>query len=181
MRSTLRIAWVVIISAAVCWATGCGGVASIANPGARAPGGENSAAYLDRISSQANVSENDALRGILMLLDGDDKAQTFAQRVEILRGRSIVAQRWNCDASRPITRGRLAYMIYQSCNMPGGVILTLAGPTQRYCLRELQWRQMMRTGLGQTPVAGMEFVSVLTRADAYIRTGKVPDKLGDTE
>ncbi len=181
MRSILQIAWVAAISAAVCWAAGCQGVADIAGPDAIVPRGENSAAYLDRISSQANVSENDALRGILLLLDGDDKAETFAQRVEILQGRSIVAQRWNHDASRPITRARLAYMIYQSCDMPGGVILTLTGPTQRYCLRELQWREMMRSGLGATPIAGMEFVSVLTRADTYIHTGKVPNKLGDTE
>ena len=39
--------------------------------------GENSAAFLDRISSQDHVSENDAMRGILMVLAGQDTAATL--------------------------------------------------------------------------------------------------------
>lgn len=142
---------------------------------------ENSAAFLDRISSQDRVSENDATRGILMVLEGRDTAQTFKQRVQTLRNKGIVRAGADLEAGRSITRGRFAYMIYQACGMPGGVILRLAGPSERYCLRELQYRNMMREGFAQTPVNGMEFVQALTKADVYKRTGKVPDRAGQIE
>lgn len=168
--------------------TGVGGVVGCRPPEGTITGGqvtlapdENSAAFLDRISSQDRVSENDAMRGILMVLEGRDAAQTFKQRVETLRNKRIVPVGADLEAGRSITRGTLAYMIYQACKIPGGVILRLAGPSQRYCLRELQYRSMMREGFAQTPVNGMEFVETLTRADVYRRTGKISDRAGQIE
>ncbi|GAG43118.1 unnamed protein product, partial [marine sediment metagenome] len=43
---------------------------------AKLPEGEQSPAFLDRISGEETVSENDAMRGLLMLLGGQDEAQT---------------------------------------------------------------------------------------------------------
>ncbi len=141
---------------------------------AKLPEGEQSPGFLDRISSQETVSENDAMRGLLMLLSGQDEAQTFTQRVEDLQKRGVVSSSWSFQADRPITKGRLAYMIYQACKIPGGVILTLAGPSQRYCLRELQYRGMMAQGTFYTSVSGMEYVAVLSRADTWLETGDIP-------
>ncbi|MHC4981595.1 MAG: hypothetical protein ACYTF6_00310 [Planctomycetota bacterium] len=163
-------------------ASGCGGPpGQVANPDAVLPAGENSAAFLDRISSQPSVSENDVMRGILLLLDGRDQAGNFAQRLEGLRDKGIVGASWDFDADRPITKGKFAYMIYQACEMPGGIALTLLGPNQRHCLRELQYREVMSEGSPFSKVTGMEFVAVLGRADVYIRTGKVPKKSGVVE
>ena len=136
---------------------------------------EGSPAYLDRIASAKTVSENDAMRGILLLLDGQDKATTFQQRVNVLMSRKIIDPSWGFRAERPITRGKLAYMTYQACHMTGGVTLTLTGPSQRYCLLELQYQQMMSTGAMYSAVSGMEFVAVLTRADHYLQTGEIPE------
>lgn len=182
MRSVLQGLMVIAVLAGVGGLTGCGASGGgVAGGGARLLENENSAAFLDRISSQVNVSENDATRGILLVLDGKDQAATFQQRVDILRKRNIVAERWNCDAARPITRGKLAYMVYQACKPPGGVILWATGSSQRYCLRELQYHKMMGEGFLLSPVSGMEYVAVLTRADVYRRTGKIPDVTGKIE
>jgi hypothetical protein len=143
--------------------------------------GEDSAAFLDRVSSQENVSENDALRGILLLLDGEDTAKTFQERIDRLRERNIVDGSWDFSADRPISRGKYAYMIYQASKIPGGVVLSLTGPSQRYCLRELQYRSVMVQGVTYMAVSGLEYISVLSRADTYRRTGKVPGLAGDTE
>jgi len=136
-----------------------------------------SAAFLDRISSQPTVSENDAARGMLLLLDGKDTAETFGQRVGALIDRGVLCPRWSFDAARPITKGKLAYMVYTACRMKGGVMLWLTGPSQRYCLRELQYRGVMSKGSVGTKVTGMEFAAVLGRADAYLQEGKVPQVL----
>ena len=161
-------------------AGGCGG-GMVDNSQAALAANEDSAAFLDRISSQTSVNENDAMRGLVILLDGEDTHGTFGQRVAALRSRQVVSADWNVDAASSLTRGRLAYMIYQATEMPGGVILTLAGPSERYCLRELQYREVMGEGSVFTPVSGLEFVGVLGSADTYIRTGKVLDKAGTVD
>ncbi len=146
------------------------------------PAGEESDGFLDRISSQENVTENDAMRGVLMLLNGEDTAQSFAERTRLLAEKNIVSKNWTFVADRPITKGKLAYIIYQACDMGGGVILAVTGPSQRYCMRELQFQEMMsESGSYYSKISGMEFVAVLGRADVYRRTGRVPTKAGDTE
>ncbi len=136
-----------------------------------------SAAFLDRVSSQPTVSENDAMRGILLLLDGEDDGVTFGQRVSALLDRGVVPAQWSFQADRPITKGKLAYMVYGAAQMKGGVMLWLTGPSQRYCLRELQYQGIMSEGPVSAEVTGMAFAAILGRADAYIQEGKVPQVL----
>ena len=136
-----------------------------------------SAAFLDRVSSQPTVSENDAMRGVLLLMDGEDRAVTFGQRVSSLMDRGVVPAQWSFQAGRPATKGKLAYMIYSACQMRGGVVLWLTGPSQRYCLREMQYQGVMSEGPVGAEITGMEFAAVLARADAYLQEGKVPQVL----
>jgi len=133
---------------------------------------EDSAAYLDRISSRPTVTEADALAGIFLMLDEPPKA-TFGEAVKALVGRKIADARWDFQAGREMVRGKVAYMIYQTCKIRGGLTLTLAGPSQRYCLRELQYRGFMTPGPVYNIVTGMEYVAILARADELRQTGKV--------
>ncbi len=151
---------------------------TIDSPAAELPGEESSAAFLDRASEMSAISENDAFRGILLLTDGKDPAESFSQRVSVLLERKIVSDNWTFHGDRPITRGKLAYMIYQSIDMPGGLILKLTGPSQRYCLRELQYKGFFASETAYYgKVSGMEYLAVINRADEYIATGSVPSVL----
>ncbi len=152
-------------------------VAGCATPGLIAGGGSplstaNSAAFLDQLSSQPTVPEAQAFRGVLLML-GEDRQMTFAEAVKTLTDAGVVDANWDFDADRPITRGKLAYMFYQSCKMQGGLTLAVTGPSRRYCLRELQYRGFMAPGLPYNKVTGMEYIAVLTRADDLRHTGEV--------
>ena len=162
-------------------AAGCGTPGHVANGVATLPEDPNSALFIHRLSSAETVTENDGLRGVLMLLDGKDSAGTFQERVDNLRERNILNSSWDYDATRALTRGRLAYMIYQATDFPGGVTLMLMGPSERYCLRELRYRGMMGTGWLFGQVTGLEFISALSRADTYLQTGQVPNAAGAVE
>ena len=168
------IIWLVLAASVA----GCGTPGLVTDGEATLRNDPNSALFLNRVSSYETITENDALRGVLMLLDGKDEAESFQQRVDNLLERQILDSSWDFDATRAMTRGRFAYMIYQATEMPGGILLTVTGPNQRYCLRELQYRGMMGEGWVLGQITGLELVSVLGRADRYIQTGKVPNAAG---
>ena len=153
---------------------------TVAGPDTALPPGENSAAFLDRMSSQDTVTQNDALRGILML-EGGDKTDTFKQRVDLLIEKDIIQPTGSYDAEGKLSRGQLARMICRVCKLKGGLVLRVTGSSERYCLRELNHRQMMIDGSISAKISGMEFASVLTRAEIYKRTRRFPDMVGETD
>ena len=169
----MKRALVIVSLAGMLAGAGCQAV-----PQAKVAGGDarlataDSAAYLDEMSSKPEVTQLDAAKGMLLLL-GEDQDVTFTEAVGKLRERKIAGAAWRFQAHRPTSKGRLAYMIYQACGLRGGLTLTVFGPSRRYCLKELQYRGLMTSGLPYNAVSGMEIVSVLTRADELRRTGKV--------
>ena len=132
----------------------------------------DSAIYLDAISSMPTVSEAEAFKGVLLVLDEPHKA-TFAEVVTVLQERKIISPNWDFQAGRPITKGKIAYMTYQSCGLKGGLTLQLTGPSQRYCLKELQYRGLLSPGVTYNIVTGMEFLAILGRIDEFRQTGDV--------
>lgn len=138
---------------------------------------DDSAGYIDRLYSQDRVSQDEAFAGMLLMLDGAAPQQDFAARVRALADRDVVDPAWTFDPDAPLTKGQAAYMAYQAGGFPGGLTLTLVGPTQRYALRELQYQGIMSNGVFYTDVTGMEYAGLLTRTDAYRRTGDVPEVL----
>lgn len=146
------------------------------------PEQESSADFLDRASEIPVMDMDNALRGMLLLVTGKDDHNDFQARVSDLASEGIVAPDWQLAANQPLTKGRLAYMVYRACGVKEkGLMLALMGPSLRYCLRELQYRGMMAEGDASMPVTGMEFVGVITRADVYQRTGRFPNDVGQPD
>ena len=162
-----------LLPAIVFTASGCGDTAplTIAGGDSHLIEGECSAAYLDRISTDQLVTQNDAFRGILLLLDGEDRYDDFASRVKALESRGVVSRDWQFGAQEPLTRGKMAYIIYRACEIKGALTLRIFGPSQRYCLKELQYRQIILKSSLSDHITGLEYVAVLGRADCYIRLG----------
>ncbi len=182
MHSILRSFLALSVLAAAAGVGGCGGTGAIIDPGVAGPADDDSGAFLDRVADGAMVTQHDAMRGVLFLLEPEGAApKNFGDCVRTLRQRNILPAEADQEDTKPIRRGELAYMIYQAARVPGGVILTLTGPSRRYCLRELQYRGLMGPGPAYSPVSGMEYVETISRADTYVRTGKVPDAAGQVD
>ncbi len=172
-----RTTAIMLLAAAAAASAGCQPAKPPLLQGEVMVGGRDSAAYLDAISSRPTVTEAEALEGILLVLGGQGEKRTFADAVEHLVGQGVVDPKWGHSAEREVTKGRVAYMVYQVCKIRGGLTLTLFGPSRRYCLKELQYRGLMSEGLTYTTVTGMEYVAILTRADEHRETGEVSDVL----
>lgn len=169
--------WIVLLAIPAMIVAGCATTPTVQHGQAEALATDDSAAYIDQLYAKPNVSQDEAFAGVMMLLDGDAPAQDFATRVHALADRGLVGPGWTFDPERPLTNGEAAYMIYQAGEFEGGVTLMLTGPSQRYCLREMQYQGLMNDGAFYSEITGMEFAGLLTRAEAYIRTGDVPDVL----
>lgn len=141
------------------------------------PGGEASAEFIDRVEGQVVVNQNDAFRGLLLLLESKDESKGFGERARKLLDRGIVPDNWELDALKPIRRDQFAYMICRGVKAEGGVWHSSLGHTRRYCLQEMQYQGFIVQGLGNTPVSGAEYVAVLARADAYLQQGEIPEAL----
>lgn len=146
------------------------------------PADVDSAEFLDRAGQMQVMRFDHALHGLYLLLEGQDPRAGFQTRLDRLRDRGVVPRAWTVSAGQALTKGHLAYMVYQACGVKEkGASLALLGPSRRYCLRELQYHGMMAEGGQGTPVTGMEYVAVMTRADVYRRTGKFPNEVGQIE
>jgi len=167
-----------ILAAAAGLLAGCG-TGAIVDPGATGVADEDSGAFLDRVAAGPMVTQHDAMRGVLFVLEPEGAApKTFGDCVADLRGGGVLPANADQEDTKAVTRGELAYMIYQACKVPGGVILRLTGPSRRYCLRELQYLGLMGQGPPYAAVTGLEYVETVSRADTYARTGEVPDATG---
>ncbi len=178
MRHTQRVSTWAAAAALICALSGCRqGPRPIAGADSPLPGGEASAEFIDRVEGQVNVNQNDAFRGVLLLLESKDESKGFGERARKLIDRGIVPDSWELDALKPLRREQLAYMICKGVKADGGVWHSLYGHTLRYCLQEMQHQGFIVQGLGNTPVSGSEFVAVLARADAYLQQGEIPEAL----
>jgi hypothetical protein len=173
-----RTTWIWMLATVAAAAGGCSGPGVTGGESALPVG--NSAELLDKLSGQPTVTQAQAVAAMLMLV-GADGPKTFSDGVAELTRQKIADSQWDFQAGAAITRGKLAYMVCQACHIQGGLTMTVTGPSERYCLRELEYRGYMSSGLFYTPVTGMEFVAVMTRADELRRTGKVKMVLAPQE
>lgn len=146
------------------------------------PENEDSADFLDRASELPIIDVHNALHGFCLLLEGEDASEDFQSRLDKLTQKGLIPPKRTLSADQALTKGDLAYMAYRACGVKEkGVVLSVFGPSRRYCLRELQYRGMMAPGGESMHVTGMEFAAVITRADTYKRTGLFPNEVGQPE
>ena len=110
----------------------------------------------------------------LAVISGDPAAAT-RKALETLGGMSRFVQK----GQRVVLKPNMSFASGpdRGANTHPGVVLTVTGPSQRYCARELAYQGILASDIMTTRVSGGEFVAVLGRADAYKKTGEVPEIL----
>ena len=106
-------------------------------------------------------------KAVALLSRGQFDLRDAAAARDYLVGSKIARSGWPTAADAPLTKGRLAYMVCQALGIKGGVTMRLFGPSQRYCLAECQYLELMTGGADYEHVTGGELVSVIDRADQY--------------
>ena len=131
--------------------------------GALAAESRDSADLAYRLSSQTWCSNDEACSMVLLLIDGEDRYQTFDDRLIALDAKGVADASWAIEADEPVTKGTLAYMLCRTLGLKGGVMLRLI-PSRRYAYREALNYGLIAKGSQGEPLTGPEAVGIIGRA-----------------
>ena len=131
---------------------------------------ESQMEFWHTMAMRSTVSNDEALHGLLLYLDGEDPSQDYAQRVDGLKARGLLMQGFDRPGNDVVSRGTLATAIVGALKIKGGLMLQVFGPRPRYAVRELQYAGIYpRSSTNQT-FSGSQYVAVMGRVDDYAQS-----------
>lgn len=84
-----------------------------------------------------------------------------------LAAEGIISEDWTVNESEPLTTGKISFMVYQACDMRGGLWLHLFGPTERYCYKEAVYQEVVRPGSLHRYVSGIALLDIVSQCSVY--------------
>ena len=130
------------------------------------------AQFLFDLSKKKYCSTDDAYRGMLFLIDGNDTSNDFEERTARLAMHGVVKKNWRHSSNEVITKGKVAYMLARALGVRGGVMYNVTNASQRYSLRELIFNGIIKDGTESSKLSGAEYVGILGRAEDCRQVGE---------
>jgi len=158
------------LAAALMTAGGCA-TARVERPVVADYGADDTDAQLDfwhTLAVKSVTCNDDAFHAILLDLDGTDPSADYAARVASLKARGLLQPSFNSPANEAVRRGVVAIAFCKITGIKGGVMMHLVGPTERYCLRELQYDNLMPPSSPNQTFSGVEMVGVIGKLEDYL-------------
>jgi hypothetical protein len=176
--STSHLAALLLVAAAVLPFAGCQRTI-VSSPLQTDYAADDIGAELDfwhQMPTRSAVTNNEALHGLFLLLDGEDKAGNWEARVNLAKSRGWLDADWAEPANQSVSRGTLARAICVACKIDGGVMMRVLGPVPRYAVRELVFLRIMADpSTDYQSLTGLEYIGVVSKAQDYlIMQGRTP-------
>jgi hypothetical protein len=138
----------------------------------RFPAASQELDFMDALSKQVVVTNDDALHGLITFADGADLCRDYEGRVRIARDKKWVPEDWNPPADESATVGWMAVAGCRILDIKGGLTMRLFGPTPRYATRELVFMGILPLRTDNQSLSGAEFLDYLNRLGRIQRYGK---------
>jgi hypothetical protein len=120
------------------------------------------------LAAKPVACNDDAFHALLLDLDGTDPNADYAARVAALKSRQLLLPSFNSAADEAVRRGVIAVALCKAAGIKGGMILHLTGPSERYCLRELRFMNLLPPSSPNQVFSGTELVGVIGRFEDYM-------------
>lgn len=114
------------------------------------------------------VSNDEAFRGVLLVMDGQDEAD-YAARISNLKNRGWLPQSFDEPGNLAVSRGHLAVVLAHAIELRGGLTMMVLGPTPRYATREMQYVGLYPPSSPHQTFTGDDFMAVMGRIEDYQR------------
>ena len=124
--------------------------------------------FWHNLIDHALTSNDDALHGLLLYIDGKDESTDYAARVTSLKSRGYLPGYFNEPADRAIGRGTFAFAATKALRVKGGVMQHLL-PSPRYALREMVYLGVFPPSSTNQTFTGAEYVGVIGKMEDYDR------------
>ena len=122
----------------------------------------DSAALTFELSQKTWCSNDEGFSMMLLLAAGEDRCLNFNERLIELSVKGLADASWRLEASDPITKGTLAYMVCRVANLKTGVMMNLF-PSRRYAYREAVYYGLITPGSVNEPLTAPEVVGNMGR------------------
>lgn len=118
------------------------------------------------LASRPWCTNQDAASMVLLMMEGEDRYQSFDERLAVLENRGWIQPGWNLRAEDSVTKGTLAYMVCAATETRGGVMMHLL-PSRRYAYIEAVHLGYLERGSENEPVTGPEALGVFGRVTRH--------------
>ena len=125
--------------------------------------------YFQKLLTKKHASYSDACQVLVIVMGAQIQLKDFPSQFTFLKDRGVIPKDYlqNFHPDKPLKKGLAAYMFCRALRIKGGLWLRIFGASQRYCLKELVFENIMRDGNEQDTVSGEELIVILTRAAEY--------------
>jgi hypothetical protein len=133
--------------------------------------------YFRELVNKGNATYYDAYRMMAVLESGQDTPDVkFDELKKGLKELKIVPADWDAKKETEfVNRGELAYMLFKSLEMKGGLTVRIFGVSCRYAFRECVDKKLIVEGFSGQLISGEELISILAEAEKY-QQKHLPDK-----
>ncbi len=141
-------------------------------PVARELGGSDPGKQIEfwhTLADRPVTSNDDALHGLLLFLDGQDDSADYAARVEAMKQRKMLPAGFRAAGDEAVDRGTVAVALVRALGIRGGWAMHVLGPNPRYAVKELQFLEVYPPSSPNQTFSGSEFLGIIGKAEDYQR------------
>ena len=129
---------------------------------------ENQAEFVAALTDQAEATYADGVRAMAVLLSGNPTVPGFDEAKGLLLGKKVVKKDWKVAPNAPLTKGKLAYMLFKTADLKPGLGDLLFGLSEKTALEECYANDLMGKGRGDQKVGeGLQLVMSFQQVAAY--------------
>jgi hypothetical protein len=130
---------------------------------------QSDTSYFRELVNKGNATVYDGYRMIAILLSGQDNPDaTYTELQSALSGLKTIPTGWKSKKESDfLTRSELAYMLFKSLEMKGGLTMRIFGVSERYAFRECVDKKLIVEGYAGQLLSGEELISILAEAEKY--------------
>lgn len=126
-------------------------------------------AFWHTLGERGLTSNDEALHGVLLYLDGEDHAGGYDERVAQLKARNVLPAGFDLPGDEALNRGTLALLVSRMADIRGGIFMRLFPDSPRYATRELQYLGLYPRSSPNQAFSGAEFLGIMGRLEDYQR------------
>ncbi|MFQ5957150.1 MAG: hypothetical protein ACE5KK_05205, partial [Candidatus Brocadiales bacterium] len=102
--------------------------------------------FLRELPYKGIATYEDGCMAMAVLMKIEPSDNSFESVTKALQEKKVVSGKWKVEADRPLTWGRISYMMCKVLGIKGGLSMRLFGVSDRYAYRECVSKDLMPHG-----------------------------------